>query len=173
MMAQKGRRGRKPSKKKAGHQPGVRTARFAMAESDFGALQHIGIRHGHRADSAALRFAVLQQFHRDKAIGVLGTDRESPADAGHLTGRLPPRAWYHKRTRDVWESLGGPTRGRPAGQPAPVELRQWSCLLYDEDDGRVREIADAWGFDSAVDAIRLSIRVQAILDGWTPPAGGW
>jgi len=173
MAAIKRGRQKAPDKSKA-EGAGAKLIRFALTPVDFKAMAFIRARHGQPTNSAAARFALFQQYLRDKAYGVDATGPRDAEAAERAKARLVsrPPAGYVAKARAIREAVTADHR-RAAEIGHDGAFRQWAMWVYPEHAMHLKGIEDAWALYVRAEVIRLAIRVQATLDGFAPAGGVW
>lgn len=146
-------------------QKGSKLVRIALTRTDFAAINHIATKHGHRYKATTVRMCLEQQRLRDLAYGVGSACGKAIEE--QFAERLIAKPHLYQ-IKDTVPPIRAALGRRITNDD---ELVQWSVWLYPDHLKFVDHIVSGWELELQTDAFRLSIRVQATLDGFTPKDG--
>lgn len=155
----------KPAKRMLDEEKGDRLIRLAMTSLDFEAIDAIAKAHGETHRANAVRLALTIQRQRDAEMLDLAKAKRKKGSMAELV-KLLGRGRYQKAVAKVWPGLGR----RSVFAHEVGELKQWSAWMYAENLATVQKILAAWNLGQQSCAFRLSIRLQAEVDGFSPAA---
>lgn len=121
---------------------------FFLAEIDFACMRHIRDQIGMNSMSEAARYALREQ----------GTAGDSSASL-RLGSKIRP-------------GVVGMLVKAISDDDDREDLRCWTCFVNADYKSHVEAIAGRWRLRHQAEALRLAVRVQAALMGYTPE-GGW
>jgi hypothetical protein len=117
-------------------QQGMTRWLVCLEEVDFNCIEYIMAAHGHSKKADAVRFAIQQQKERSSVKGAVGEYQDMVAEV---------------------KGVEGPARGQV--------LKRWHQLYRPLDFDAMQWLMARHGLAAMADAIRLSLRVQAQVDG--------
>jgi len=146
--------------------------RMDLSKADLAAVKFVQHVYGLPTFIAAVRLSLRQQALRDQ---VMGCPRRQPSDpdgyaATLLVGGRPEDGVYKELVQGIAHGDGGDVLTVKMGDHLnPRLFRFWP-----DDEKHMASVQSGWGFLCNVEAVRFSLRVQAVLAGW-PRTGkdGW